>query len=1604
MQLVKSSLSKRTSLANSYRLRVSTLAIFAIFSSLLLAIATVPMAQASTVPICESSMSASAAGLKAVPGHGKVFYIDSGVTPKVDASYVAYKIQNSSGSTKVNLWVSLSDFSGGKVSLANPSDQYQQIESITTGTSKTVFYLLKALGSSTSSQQHTVKVFDRRPDLVGASVLLECTYKFTQVRETIKANSNEITSVTGALSGGSARLGGTLQVTVNGRTGKVGSGTSSPDGSIFWASPAAFSNWPTRSLRLESTNIVLKCRSIADITLVDELAQQSANTCFTNPADTWSGTYVFRIIGPGPSSLTPSPVAQLASGTQIKHSDVSSLTFASAIDLSGVLTSTFRVSVSASSTLIAQTAETATVQYTVIASTTSATNVKFDEFVVDPDNSMTLVTSPSPTINSVDASPVYLSSESGQSSPPIHWIGPFTINSSSTSTLSFRMEIPCAASSSSYLTIAYAKLGDLVLGYDSTSLQAASVTTSSSGGSCSATTSTVTSTISPIAQTQPATLITSSSATLNGNTNAYGASGLNAIFRYSTDPNLVNNVTTTAQQSVTGDSTTLKSQAITGLSPSTIYYFRIEVNDVLGVILSFTTEAIQAIPTVTTDAASGLGATSATLNGSINPNLTAVTQVRFTFSLASDLSSPINCATSGGAVLYCVVQTETGDNTTGDLTLSGSGTSQVSYSLSSLSTGTTYYFRVSAICAVNATYCPGGEVQGNIRQFRTGSPEPTTAEATSIGESTATLNGSIRVPSGVTNADWKFAYCAAGAGCDSTQVTGGTETALLPAGDTTYLTADAVTTTTQGITGLTGNTLYYFQLLGTVAGTTVSFGEILSFRTILITTTSLSNGTNGSSYSAGVVGAGGSNSYSFSATGLPNGLTVSNVGLISGTPTLGGTFNTTFTMNDLVNGTSTQKVLSILIKSTVTYLPNGGSGTAPTQASLAQEETFTVAANTFSRSGFVFAGWNDGTETKTAGSSYTMGTANLTFTAQWSVETYTISYNKNSVDATGSNPAEPSTVENGTIVTVLANTYTRTDYTFLGWNTASNGSGQNLNPGETFTATANTTLFARWQGVGFLSVTYNLNGGVGTTPTQADVTSGTAITIKGPATDSFSKTGHQFLNWSTGTTPSTVSPGDTFTVTTNLTLTANWQIETRTVTYFPNGVDVTGNVPTSTPQNYNTSYTVLGNVATPSLSRSGYTFNSWNTNSGGTGTTYTFGETLTLVANLELYAKWTGQSFTISYDANGGSGTTFSTSFTLPSEGTIANNGFTRDGYRFLRWNTVSTGSGGSPYSAGDKYSSPSNLDLFAIWEQISSGGGGGGSGSSGGGGGTTEITPVTPSGPPPPPPPVISSLSRTVVCAISNEITIFGSYLSGATVKLDGTSVVVKEGNSNSLLITLPTGTVGIKAITVTTEDGSATATINYSTANKPKFLPIRMPYLSQGVEVDLDFEAENSSSFRLIGKLPAGLTLNASSGKISGVPFENGIFVFDLAAIGPCGETMTFVELDVDAPTPNAMSHRINFLPGSCQMSDSARASFEAFILKIKGISPRNIIPDIFISGGSKNSDPNSPIATCRQESLCDLLLIEDLTGDILTDVFTGSENRIEIIVYWSRPNDGL
>lgn len=91
-------------------------------------------------------------------------------------------------------------------------------------------------------------------------------------------------------------------------------------------------------------------------------------------------------------------------------------------------------------------------------------------------------------------------------------------------------------------------------------------------------------------------------------------------------------------------------------------------------------------------------------------------------------------------------------------------------------------------------------------------------------------------------------------------------------------------------------------------------------------------------------------------------------------------------------------------------------------------------------------------------------------------ETYTVKYDANAEDATGS-VTDDNTYKYGATVTVLENGFEREGYEFTGWNTQQDGSGKAYQPNETFEIEEDTTLYAQWEKItGTLTVTKTVEG------------------------------------------------------------------------------------------------------------------------------------------------------------------------------------------------------------------------------------------------------------------------------------------------------------------------------------------------------------------------------------------------------------------------------------------------------------------------------------------------------------------------------------------------
>ena len=146
-------------------------------------------------------------------------------------------------------------------------------------------------------------------------------------------------------------------------------------------------------------------------------------------------------------------------------------------------------------------------------------------------------------------------------------------------------------------------------------------------------------------------------------------------------------------------------------------------------------------------------------------------------------------------------------------------------------------------------------------------------------------------------------------------------------------------------------------------------------------------------------------------------------------------------------------------KATVTFNPNGGEGTmAPMEVQPGTKINLTQ--NTFIYDGYTFTGWNtkaDGTGTAYADEATVSFDADTTLYAQWT-QNPVITFDANGGEGT----MVKQTVTPNKATALIANTFTRADYDFAGWNTEADGTGKDYADGDAITTSENVTLYAQW--------------------------------------------------------------------------------------------------------------------------------------------------------------------------------------------------------------------------------------------------------------------------------------------------------------------------------------------------------------------------------------------------------------------------------------------------------------------------------------------------------------------------------------------------------------
>ena len=325
---------------------------------------------------------------------------------------------------------------------------------------------------------------------------------------------------------------------------------------------------------------------------------------------------------------------------------------------------------------------------------------------------------------------------------------------------------------------------------------------------------------------------------------------------------------------------------------------------------------------------------------------------------------------------------------------------------------------------------------------------------------------------------------------------------------------------------------------------------------------------------------------------------------------------------------------------TITFDTAGGSAIAP----ITQDYGTAITAPADpTREGYTFAGWDTAIPA-------TMPAHNMTITAQWTVNQYTIIYDLDGGTAEGN----PDTYTVETDAFTLKNP-TRPGHTFTGWSGTGLTGEDNLTLTIPKGSTGNRSYTAHWS-LNTYSITYDLNGGTASgNPTSYTVESAT-ITLNQPT-----KTGYTFTGWS-GTD---LTGEDNLTVTIpagstgDRSYTAHWSLNTYSITYDLDGGTASGNPDFYTVE----SSTITLNPPT----RTGYTFIGWS------GTDLSGSDNLTVtiptgsIGNRSYTAHWSLNTYSITYDLDGGTAFGNPDFYTVESSA-ITLNEPTKAGYVFTGW------------------------------------------------------------------------------------------------------------------------------------------------------------------------------------------------------------------------------------------------------------------------------------------------------------------------------------------------
>lgn len=358
---------------------------------------------------------------------------------------------------------------------------------------------------------------------------------------------------------------------------------------------------------------------------------------------------------------------------------------------------------------------------------------------------------------------------------------------------------------------------------------------------------------------------------------------------------------------------------------------------------------------------------------------------------------------------------------------------------------------------------------------------------------------------------------------------------------------------------------------------------------------------------------------------------------------------------------------------TVTYDVNGGDPLENDNQTVTYGSDYELANPT--RFGYSFAGWYDGyNKVNNNGVWYTDGDTLLR--ANWALETYDIVYHLNGGIAPVQYPSTYTVNDLGSDdkdSVLLNNMPTKTGYSLDGLFDDSDFTKSYTTLSEQ-TWVGNKDVYFKWNPNKY-TITFNVNGGNSLDNGTIDVYYGNSYVLPIPT-----RSGYSFQGWYNNSEK--VIDG-TWTRLDDLSLTAKWSIETYKITYeLDDGINSINN---PSVFNYEDETIVLEEAT-----KTGYTFLGWTSDGVETPTkNYVISHNST--GDLTIFANWQVNTYTITFDANGGGGLT-SESVQVDYDSNVELPVLTKIGYTFAGWFNQTT-----KYESG-AWSVASDITLTAQW------------------------------------------------------------------------------------------------------------------------------------------------------------------------------------------------------------------------------------------------------------------------------------------------------------------